>query len=172
MPTFEELRATLKDRRGPLSPIGPADATLSQTILRADLFAGKSGEMVSNSRAGLLLLNDDLDAAHNIVQNIPTATGSYWHAIIHRREGDFSNARYWWHQTGTHPVFDEVFDLVLHKVADFSFLDDLRNTHAWDPIAFTNRCQRPASEDEVVLLEEIQVIEMGTLLQWCASRVK
>lgn len=172
MPNFEELRAALKDRRAPLSPVGPADATLSETILKADLFPGKSGEMVENARAGLLLLNDDLDAAHNIVQNIETPTGSFWHAIIHRREGDFSNARYWWHRTGPHPVFEEVFDLVLHKVADFSFLDDLRNKQAWDPIAFTNRCQHPESEAEIVRLEEIQALEMGTLLQWCASRVK
>jgi hypothetical protein len=172
MPTFEELRAALKDRRPPLSPSGPADATLSATILKADLFPGKSGEMVETVRAGLLLLNDDLDPAHNIVQSIETSTGSFWHAIIHRREGDFSNARYWWHRTGTHPVFDEVFDLVLHKVADFPFLDDLRTNQAWDPIAFTNRCQRTTSEEEIARLEEIQAIEMGTLLQWCASRVK
>src|SRR5687767_6605154 len=40
--------------------------------------------------AGLWLLFDELERAHRIVQEIPTPTGSFWHAIVHRREGDFS----------------------------------------------------------------------------------
>ncbi len=50
--------------------------------------------------AGLWLLADDLDTSHKICQNIATPLGSAWHAIMHRREGDFSNSLYWWRRAG------------------------------------------------------------------------
>ncbi len=56
--------------------------------------------------AGLWLLHDFLDESHAISQQIPTSTGSYWHAIMHRREGDFSNAKYWFRRVADHPIFE------------------------------------------------------------------
>src|SRR5688572_27783268 len=41
--------------------------------------------------AGLWLWHDYLIESHHISQNLSTPTGSFWHAIMHRREGDFSN---------------------------------------------------------------------------------
>jgi len=35
------------------------------------------------------------DAAHEIVQGIELPIASYLHGILHRAEGDYSNARYW-----------------------------------------------------------------------------
>jgi hypothetical protein len=171
--TYAELLGRLGDAAPALFPTQPRDAALSQEILGADLFPGKSGQEVEICRAGLLLLNDDLDAAHPIVQNIETPTGSFWHAIIHRREGDFSNARYWWHRTGSHPVFEEIGDLVLHRVADFPFLDEIRNSQGWDPIAFTDFCQKAKQNGtDLNRLEDVQRLEMKVLLEWCASQVK
>ncbi|MBW3635330.1 MAG: hypothetical protein KY445_02545 [Armatimonadetes bacterium] len=171
MTNFSRLFQELETKTPALFPSQPADAALSQEILDADLFAGKRGEMVENCRAGLLLWNDDLDGAHPIVQNIETSTGSFWHAIIHRREADFSNARYWWNRTGAHPVFEEIGDLVLHRVPDFPLLDAVRG--GWNPVAFTNFCQK-AKEDGAFLapLAETQRIEMKLLLEWCASQIK
>src|SRR5690348_16418541 len=42
--------------------------------------------------AGLWLWHDWLDESHRISQSLSSATGSFWHAIMHRREGDFSNS--------------------------------------------------------------------------------
>jgi hypothetical protein len=42
----------------------------------------------------------DWDAAHEIVQDISTKTAARIHAYLHRREGDESNARYWYGQAG------------------------------------------------------------------------
>jgi hypothetical protein len=47
-------------------------------------------------RAALHLLADDLSTAHTLCQDIATPQGSAWHAIVHRREGDFWNSNYWW----------------------------------------------------------------------------
>ena len=54
--------------------------------------------------AGLWLLHDELDRAHRIVQEIGSTSGSFWHAIVHRREGDFSNSKYWYARCREHPA--------------------------------------------------------------------
>lgn len=171
--TFPDLFAALSERPPALFPTQSADAALSAEILSADLFPGKSGDFVELCRAGLLLCNDDLDAAHPISQSIETPTGSFWHAIIHRREADFSNANYWWNRTGNHPVFDELHDLILHRVADFPFLDELRASGRWEPRAFTDFCQSAHRSGYLkAQLEEVQRLEMRVLLEWCAAQVK
>ena len=40
--------------------------------------------------AGLWLWHDWLDESHTISQALPSPAGSFWHAIMHRREGDFA----------------------------------------------------------------------------------
>src|SRR5688572_23215464 len=58
--------------------------------------------------AGLWLWHDFLDESHAISQVITSATGSFWHAIMHRREGDFSNAKYWYARCRNHPALSEI----------------------------------------------------------------
>ena len=170
---FSEFFALLQARMPALFPTQSADAALSQEILRADLFEGKSGEFVELCRVGLLLWNDDLENSHPISQKIESQSGSFWHGIIHRREADFSNANYWWHRTGIHPTFDSICDLVLHAVPDFPFLHEIRGSGAWEPEAFTDFCRRAQKTGEFqARLEEVQRLEMRVLLEWCASQVK
>ncbi|MDH4092196.1 MAG: hypothetical protein OEV74_09120 [Cyclobacteriaceae bacterium] len=38
------------------------------------------------------------DAAHNLAQNVNSKEGAWIHAYLHRKEGDLSNASYWYHQ--------------------------------------------------------------------------
>ena len=56
-------------------------------------------------RSALYLWHDWLEESHKLSQSISTATGSFWHAIMHRREGDFSNSKYWYARCAEHPVF-------------------------------------------------------------------
>jgi hypothetical protein len=42
----------------------------------------------------------DWDAAHRIAQDIKGADGAWIHAYLHRKEGDASNAAYWYGQAG------------------------------------------------------------------------
>jgi hypothetical protein len=57
--------------------------------------------------AGLWLWHDALDESHAISQGIETPAGSFWHAIMHRREGDFSNAKYWYARCHNHPALPD-----------------------------------------------------------------
>lgn len=40
------------------------------------------------------------EEAHNIAQEIHNEDGSWIHAYLHRKEGDVSNASYWYHMAG------------------------------------------------------------------------
>ncbi|MEI7577164.1 MAG: hypothetical protein WCK51_09735 [Armatimonadota bacterium] len=52
--------------------------------------------------AAIYLYADDLDSAHIEAQRDEADPESaYWHGIMHRREGDFSNANYWFRRTST-----------------------------------------------------------------------
>jgi hypothetical protein len=56
--------------------------------------------------AGLWLLFDLLVESHTISQSLETPEGYFWHAIMHRREPDAWNSKYWFRQVGMHPVLD------------------------------------------------------------------
>ncbi|MCE2998168.1 MAG: hypothetical protein ACK5RG_11270 [Cyclobacteriaceae bacterium] len=42
----------------------------------------------------------DWDRAHEKIQDDPSAQASWIHAYLHRKEGDESNARYWYTRAG------------------------------------------------------------------------
>ncbi|MEO8582957.1 MAG: hypothetical protein ABI415_04120 [Flavitalea sp.] len=45
---------------------------------------------------------NDWESSHNIAQDVNDKNGSWIHAYLHRKEGDLSNARYWYHKAGKH----------------------------------------------------------------------
>lgn len=156
--------------RQPLPPLCPAqvwDAELSREIQNAP-------DLSDGVRAGLLLWNDDLDASHSISQGINTPTGSFWHAIMHRREGDYSNAEYWCRRIGMHPAFEAIYQasLVILESEDgafgFSVENKLKLVRTWLPESFVYDCQRHnRGLNTKPWILEMQVAEMETLLRWC-----
>lgn len=61
------------------------------------------------ANACLLLWHDRLDAAHALVQRHEGERDcDVLHAILHRREPDAGNARYWWRRAGGHPLAAEL----------------------------------------------------------------
>jgi hypothetical protein len=59
---------------------------------------------LSGLSAPLRALREDADgnwdAAHRAVQDDPSAEAAWVHAYLHRKEGDFSNAGYWYARAG------------------------------------------------------------------------
>jgi hypothetical protein len=81
-------------------------ATLLAGIKLPELIAGpvKHSDDARAALAGLWLFLDALDESHRLSQEIVSSTGSFWHAIMHRREGDFSNSKYWYNRCANHHV--------------------------------------------------------------------
>jgi len=42
----------------------------------------------------------DWNSAHEVVQDLETRDAAWIHAYLHRKEGDQSNAAYWYHRAG------------------------------------------------------------------------
>jgi hypothetical protein len=137
----EILRALRgRDPKPALTPAGPFRPELAAEI---DAFS-----LPVLAKTGLHLLNDDLDRAHRLAQSLEgDPTADYWHAIIHRREGDYGNARYWFARVGAHPVVLEIYG---------------------DPPTasrFVDKC-RSAQSEERAPLEDLQWREMLRLLDY------
>ena len=79
-------------------------------------------------KAGVWLYVDDLERSHVICQGIEDETGSFWHGIAHRREGDFSNSHYWFRKVGHHPVMPRIGGYDPHE-----FITATETLHTGDP---------------------------------------
>lgn len=126
--------------------------------------------------AAVWLLHDFLDESHTISQSINTATGSYWHAIMHRREGDFSNAKYWFRRVGAHEVFGELARRATTIPANRdnqSVVDRLTTSGDWDPFAFVDLCESVVHEraDARDFCLDVQQVEWELLFDFCYDAV-
>jgi len=128
-------------------------------------------QMAEACCAGLWLYHNFLEESHNISQRIEDSTGSYWHGIMHRREGDFSNAKYWFRKVGPHAIFPALRDDArqLAAVAEASIPAWLADGAAWDPFAFVDQCAAVVEEgkNDAGLCQRIAGREWQLLFDHC-----
>ena len=180
------------ETRDPLPPLAPSeewDSQLTNRISDLSLETLFDGESVEDStmgdavQSGLLLWNDALDASHTISQNIESRTGSYWHGIMHRREPDYSNAKYWFRRVGVHSIFPVLRERALTLLQSGStesdslaeYTEAIEGAEEWDAFRFVDWCEaadRDRSTPEAVktFLQAVQVEEIKLLLRYSYQR--
>ncbi len=159
---------------GPGSPCDARRADLESLDIAT--LAGRrkvvDDEMALGCIAGLWLLHDFLDESHAISQQIPTPSGSYWHALMHRREPDYTNAKYWFRRVGDHPIFDRL-RLEAAAIAKAAQLESgnvpVPQPPRWDPMLFIDLCDAMAGSGTPAeeLCRDIAHVEWQLLFDYC-----
>jgi hypothetical protein len=141
-----------------------------------------SSTSLTAMKAGLFLLNDFFDDSHSCSQSIeglgPHHTGDYWHAILHRREPDYGNAKYWFRHVGRHPAYVGLAQVAERHFATSGTLASnlqpwktrLITNSDWDALAFVDLCEAAAKDVELRgWCEQVQYDEMLLLLESTAN---
>ena len=142
------------------------DPELISFLRSADLerLGGYDPEVVPFVRSLLLLTAGDLERAHILVQETSNADGTYIHGIVHRIEGDFDNARYWFRRTAVHPIAPEIY----RKAAANS--PRVASCTTWDPVWVTDWVEASEQVGADEELRAVLTIEVEVLLEHFASQ--
>ena len=139
MPLLDNLLATLT-QRDPSPPLVTEKVWDKSLIAKIDKLTA-----APLAKAGLHLLNDDIHNCHIIAQEHENPDSNYWHAILHRREPDYWNSKYWYKRVDNHPVIQQ-----------------MKNEEVgWDPFEFVDQCEKFNTAKE----RQLQFKEMKFLLK-------
>lgn len=163
------LGPEIRAGREPLAP-------LQIRIAAAFSIARLSAPTLNLIRSAVLLWHDHLDESHAVSQEIESPDGSFLHGIMHRREPDYSNAKYWFHRVGMHASFPEIarrVNVLLDTARSSTLKNSLLTAECWDCFAMVDAVERSARKgnatEETRLLQRIQQIEFEVLLErFCA----
>lgn len=149
-------------------PENPPFLTLTRREGTLSVSEIRSRFPVADVSAGLLhLWHDHWDEAHEIAQSCEGERDhDMLHGILHRKEGDFSNAAYWFRRAGRHPCFPLIAEGVTalsarrgHPVPAFAH-------KAWDPAGFVQAVRTPAARPGESFLRAVQAVEIMTFHSW------
>jgi hypothetical protein len=144
---------------GPGSPEPEVHVELHRFNPQSDLGRPSSDRDAARTcLAGLWLYFDYLDESHTISQDLGTTEGSFWHAIMHRREPDAWNSKYWWRRVGSHPVLSQLTS----EAPTLGY-------HYTNPLDFVDFCERvrdTGTTDET-LARQVQLLEWQLLFDHC-----
>lgn len=169
--TFSQLVELLRHHHPGLFPTGIWNEELDQEI--ADLAVSQLAEDHTQFdltyglalKAGLHLWNESVHRSHVLSQDILNPTGSYLHGIMHRMEGDYDNAKYWFERAGKHPIHSRLqfikTDLIYDGDWDYTVskelgvgLHQMYLQRAWDPLLFVDLVQGTVTSGREAKLEK------------------
>jgi hypothetical protein len=165
-PAPEGLPVAVRPPRGSREMLNALDRCDWKGLGRA-----KNGELL---KAGALWLYGFLDESHSIAQGIDSAEGSYWHALMHRSEGDFSNSKYWYRRVGRHAIFPDLLKAARQfEISSHSTLTVIHEISDWDPFRLVDAMEQAARREteDWVLLQAIAREEYNLLMGYCLAEI-
>jgi hypothetical protein len=179
-PLAIELARKPLTQPGPLVVTAPTSAetrSLLSHVTLTDLLNVPIRDMDSAQAvlAGLWLGHDALEEGHRLAQDIASPTGSFWHAIMHRREGDFSNAKYWYARCRGHPAQRSI-TAAMASLAKMTGVDPLGKRLVavrWDGpelVDLVESVYRRPTDTKAKLAQRLQQIEWEGLFEYCAAK--
>jgi hypothetical protein len=119
-----------------------------------------------------LLWHDCWNDAHEIAQAREGERDfDLLHAILHRREGDYPNAAYWFRKAGKHPCY-LILERRIAGLLDGESAEILTPEGNWSALAFVDRIRGQArasgraSGEAARLLARLQAEEFGAFAEW------
>ncbi len=172
-----KLRIEMKKRPNPFSewlgtvqmsvPVSQADAgdygrEIEELLRRHPFAVGSILEALLWLRVGAI------DRSHEIVQDAQNGLPAYVHGVIHRMEGDYWNANYWFQRVRDDALLAQLKQKINSGCAD----------QAFSPVRFTDAVERSLSSGESsknkasdpVQLEKTATQEWETLWEWAIER--
>ena len=176
LPQIQPLLAELQLDLGPGVPNAGVKPLLQELERELPKLA-KDRNFASAFLAGLWLGHGFFEESHAISQDLDTVEGSYWHGILHRREPDYGNAKYWFRRVPDHPIFADLREQALAKSvsnlpqAGTEFHAKLATKKTWDSFAFVDLCELAARQHPLQpYCAEIQRREWNLLFGYCHAR--
>lgn len=159
--SYEPLRRLFTEHGFP--DLGPQSRALALDVHRVtqavdEALHGVTGLPHARLLALALCWHDHWDESHAICQaHEGDKDIDFVHMVLHRREPDAPNCRYWIAQAGWHPVYE-----ALPKVAKKIGHADLAPTGRWNPELFLERCLLATASDHQALIA-LQAAELLAL---------
>lgn len=116
---------------------------------------------------GLMFLwHDHWERAHEIAQSDEGEPDhDLLHGMIHRREGDFSNAKYWFRSAGPHAAFPMITARVASVARNHAVASKVIKEGVWNPSGFVD-VVRDVSRGHEEMCRAIQAAEMIGYFEW------
>ena len=121
--------------------------------------------------ATAFLFNDHHDAAHDLIEDLKCPEGCLIHALLHRREPDYWNARYWLRRNPNNPIYRHLTSYLKTQpmgAAETIVFQRLTFSGVVDPIALVDECEtyaRKPDQPESLFVKRVQHAEFQALTQ-------
>lgn len=186
-PSIQEVVGLLKQR--PILSVGPHiiwNERLDRQIKAIPLTEGDDEKRAYEIalKGAFLIYNDSLSKGHDELQDrlvyARHDTSSYWHGIMHRKEGDYNNAKHW--LPLDHPIHAELLEKTRafvreQQISDLELkasLNKLAEQPTWNPGLFVDLVKehvtKGLSEEAATLLNNIQKFEIDLLLDFTCEK--
>ena len=157
----------------PVSLVADKGGPLSLSDIQ-DFYDREVSPLVKNKKygklclAGLMFAQDYIWEAHEIVQDYPEVEASWWHAFMHRMEGDYGNSAYWYRRVGAPSYYGKFFDSV-KELSLVSEIAQIQNASTWDPLEF-NGLIKSFKDSYKDSLHKVHLLELKFLFAECLKK--